>query len=126
MMTTPIRRFSLALALIGLMGSTAACAATDAAEAPTVAVAAGTLIDVRTPEEFAAGHLEGAINIPVELPTFAARIAELDPAVEYVVYCRSGRRADVALDQMATIGLTGINLGSVEQASAATGIRVVR
>jgi phage shock protein E len=124
-MKTPSRRITLAFALIGLMGATAACAATDAAEEP-LAVAAGTLIDVRTPEEFAEGHLEGAINIPVELPTFAAQVAELDPDVEYLVYCRSGRRADVALDYMGSIGLSGVNLGSVERASSVTGLSVVR
>jgi rhodanese-related sulfurtransferase len=84
------------------------------------------LIDVRTPAEFAEGHLEGAINMPVELATFPAPVAQLDPDVEYRVYCRSGRRAGVALEYMATIGLSGQNLGSVDQASAATGIRVVR
>jgi phage shock protein E len=125
MMKTSLRRIALALALVGLMGSAAACSTTDAAEAPMV-VAAGTLIDVRTPAEFAEGHLEGAINMPVELPTFAAQVAELDPDVEYLVYCRSGRRADVALDYMGSIGLSGVNLGSVEQASSATGVRVVR
>lgn len=125
MMKTPLRRTALALALLGLMGSAAACTATDAAVEP-LAVAAGTLIDVRTPEEFAEGHLEGAINMPVELPTFAAQVAELDPDVEYLVYCRSGRRADVALDYMGSIGLTGVNLGSVERASSVTGISVVR
>jgi phage shock protein E len=125
-MKTLTRRIALALTLVGLMGTAAACAPSEAAVAPSVMVAAGTLIDVRTPQEFAEGHLEGAINIPVELPTFAAQVAELDPDVEYLVYCRSGRRADVALDLMGSIGLSGVNLGSVEQASTATGISIVR
>jgi rhodanese-related sulfurtransferase len=84
------------------------------------------LIDVRTPAEFAQGHLEGAINMPVELPTFPDQVAQLDPDVEYLVYCRTGRRADIALEYMATIGLSGQNLGSVDEASAATGVPVVR
>ena len=56
-------------------------------------VAAGaTLVDVRTPEEFAAGHLPGAVNIPVdELPR---RFSELgSPEKPLVVYCRSGARS---------------------------------
>jgi phage shock protein E len=129
MMNNMTRRIVLALALVGLMGSTAACSSVDTAApaAASVALAEGTmLIDVRTPAEFAEGHLEGAINMPVELATFPAQVAQLDPDVEYLVYCRSGRRADVALEYMATIGLSGQNLGSVDQASAATGIRVVR
>jgi rhodanese-related sulfurtransferase len=125
-MQTRTRRIALALALVGLMGTAAACTATEAAEAPPTVVAAGTLIDVRTAEEFAGGHLEGAINLPVELPTFADQVALLDPDIDYLVYCRTGRRADIALEYMAGVGLRGENLGSVEQASAATGIRIVR
>ena len=55
------------------------------------------LLDVRTPAEYAEGHLPGARNIPhTEL---AARIAELDGArtSDIVVYCRSGSRAAQAL-----------------------------
>lgn len=55
------------------------------------------VLDVRTPEEFAAGHLPGAINIPnAEL---AARVKELDGArdSDIVVYCRTGKRAGEAL-----------------------------
>ena len=55
------------------------------------------VLDVRTPEEFASGHLPGAINIPhAEL---AARVAELDGARDrdIVVYCRTGRRSGEAL-----------------------------
>ena len=55
------------------------------------------VLDVRTPEEFAAGHLPGAINIPhTEL---ASRVAELEGSRDndIVVYCRSGTRAATAL-----------------------------
>lgn len=55
------------------------------------------VLDVRTPEEFAAGHLPGAINIPHK--ELASRVAELDGSREsdIVVYCRSGARAATAL-----------------------------
>jgi len=55
------------------------------------------VLDVRTPEEFAAGHVPGAINIPhTEL---AARVAELEGSrdSDIVVYCRTGKRAAEAL-----------------------------
>jgi rhodanese-related sulfurtransferase len=55
------------------------------------------VLDVRTPEEFAAGHVPGAINIPhTEL---AARVAELEGSRDrdLVVYCRTGARAATAL-----------------------------
>src|SRR5215467_12759260 len=45
-----------------------------------------TVLDVRPPDEFALGHLPGAVNIP--LRELAARLAELDPALEIVAYCR--------------------------------------
>ncbi len=64
------------------------------------------VLDVRTPEEFAAGHVPGAKNIPVDqLPN---RLAELAGAKdkEVVVYCRSGRRAETALTTLSTQGFT--------------------
>ena len=53
------------------------------------------LLDVRTPQEFNAGHIEGAVNIPVQ--ELASRIAELgSPDRAVVVYCRSGVRSHQA------------------------------
>ena len=66
------------------------------------------VIDVRTPTEFAAGHIAGAQNIDVEAADFASRIASLDKKASYLVYCRSGRRSAIAADQMAAAGFTDI------------------
>ena len=52
-----------------------------------------TVIDVRTPEEFAEGHIEGATNIDFYSPTFGNDIMTLDAGQEYAVYCRSGNRS---------------------------------
>jgi phage shock protein E len=76
--------------------------------AEIVASPQSIVIDVRTPEEFAAGHLEGAVNYNVEGPDFASQIATLDPADVYAVYCRSGNRSQVAVAQMQKIGINGI------------------
>jgi len=46
--------------------------------------------------------------------------------MDYLVYCRTGRRADVAIQYMAPLGFTTTNLGSLEDASEATGVRIVR
>ena len=46
--------------------------------------------------------------------------------MDYLVYCRTGSRADAAIEYMDTLGFTTTNLGSVDAASDATGIRVVR
>lgn len=72
-----------------------------------------TVIDVRTPAEFAEGHLPGAVNINVEDPAFPDAVAALDPDANYAVYCRSGNRSRVAMDFMTqagvphTVGLEG-------------------
>ena len=62
------------------------------------------LLDVRTPAEFAAGHIEGAVNLDVESATFPQMLATLDPGKSYAVYCRSGNRSKTA---MATMGQSG-------------------
>jgi rhodanese-related sulfurtransferase len=87
----------------------------DAASVQVVAAAEAvemlpdrTIIDVRTPGEFAAGHLDGAVNIDVQAADFGDRIAELDPDGAYLVYCRSGRRSAIAAEQMAEAGFTDI------------------
>jgi rhodanese-related sulfurtransferase len=63
------------------------------------------VIDVRTPEEFAQGHLEGAELIDFNGADFDAQIAELDPDQQYLVYCRSDNRSGQAVAAMAAIGV---------------------
>lgn len=61
-----------------------------------------TLLDVRTPEEFAEGHIPGARNVPVsELPQ---RLDELDPKRNVAVYCEVGGRASRAVDLLEANG----------------------
>ena len=84
------------------------------------------LIDVRTMEEFAEGHLEGALNLNVEDGTLEAALAGLDPDASYQVYCRSGRRSAIAYDLMKANGFEDVaDLGSVEEAAATTGLPVI-
>ena len=68
----------------------------------------GRTIDVRTPEEYARGHLEGAQNINLEASDFEKTVSALDPEASYVVYCASGRRAALAIDRMESAGLTDV------------------
>ena len=72
------------------------------------------LLDVRTPEEFAAGHVEGATNIPVqELESkLTAFPAKKDQHV--VVYCRSGARSARATEILKTAGYANaVDLGGI-------------
>ena len=66
------------------------------------------VLDVRTAEEFAAGHVPGARNIAHEL--LPARLAELADARDrdIVVYCRSGRRSAIALETLRAAGFARI------------------
>jgi rhodanese-related sulfurtransferase len=61
------------------------------------------LIDVRTPEEFAAGHIAGGKLIPLD--QLASRITEIDKTKPVVFYCRSGRRSGNALNAVKDAGL---------------------
>ena len=119
-----MRRILLSITLaFGLALGASACATT--AE-PVALDPATVVIDVRTPAEFASGHLEGAVNIDVQSADFDARISELDPSGDYFVYCRSGNRSGQAIDRMEGLGFsTMTNGGSVENASSLTGIPVV-
>ena len=75
-------------------------------------VAAGArLLDVRSPEEYARGHLPGALNIPVQ--ELDRRVAEVGPTDgELVVYCRSGHRSSRAAEILRQHGFSKVhNLG---------------
>lgn len=77
------------------------------AEAKKLAEAGSRVVDVRTPQEFAQGHVPGAINIPFD--QVGARVAEIgDPAKPVVLYCRSGRRSAIAARTLIDLGFTQI------------------
>lgn len=67
------------------------------------------IIDVRTPVEFAEGHLEGAVNIDYTAENFSEVIADLNPDAHYIVYCRTGRRSAKACAEMAQAGLSNVS-----------------
>ena len=82
------------------------------------------IVDVRTPEEFAAGHLQGAVNLDVSASTFDSQISALDKDVVYAVYCRSGNRSTIAVGKMSDAGFTNLfnfNKGGFAELAAAGG-----
>lgn len=104
--------------------------ATGCAQSPatsSITVEAGTVIlDVRTPAEFASGHLDGAINVDVQSPEFEAVVSALELDGSYLVYCRSGNRAATAIDRMSALGFTSLqNGGGLDDAAGATGLDIV-
>jgi len=62
------------------------------------------LIDVRTPGEFAAGHLKDAINIDMLNPLGFKKLLSLDKDKVYVIYCRTGHRSGVVVSAMEKMG----------------------
>ena len=87
----------------------------SSAEARQLVQAGARLVDVRTPGEFAAGHIPGAINIPVQ--QLDARMSELQPKdAAVVVYCRSGHRSGNAARMLKNAGFAAVHdLGSMSR-----------
>ena len=63
------------------------------------------LIDVRTPEEYAEGHIEGALNIDfMNPPAFDKEFSALDTSKPLMIYCRSGNRSRRAAEKLKAMG----------------------
>lgn len=66
------------------------------------------IVDVRTPEEFSAGHIEGATMIDFEAPDFRSNLSKLDKTAPYFIYCRSGNRSGQAREIMDEMGFSSV------------------
>jgi rhodanese-related sulfurtransferase len=62
------------------------------------------VLDVRTPGEFAQGHLEGAVLVDYRSPGFREEMAGLEKTKTYLVYCRTGNRSARAMGVMGELG----------------------
>lgn len=67
------------------------------------------VIDVRTPQEFADGYIENAINIDFYSATFRDELNKLDKGKTYLIYCRSGGRSGNALNIMEELNFTKVH-----------------
>ena len=78
------------------------------------------LLDVRTPEEFAAGHVKGAENLNFRAPDVREQVAKLDKEQTYVLYCASGNRSGQTLKLMEEAGFKNVvNAGGFKDLKAA-------
>ena len=87
--------------------------------------AAPVVIDVRSPQEYASGALEGAVSVP--LVALEARIRDLVPdrATPIVLYCASGGRSAMACALLARLGYQAVSdAGGLRAAAAALGMAV--
>jgi rhodanese-related sulfurtransferase len=62
------------------------------------------VLDVRSPEEFAKGHVPGAVNVDINAPDFAAKVASFDKKQTILVNCHAGSRGAVASAELARLG----------------------
>jgi rhodanese-related sulfurtransferase len=67
------------------------------------------ILDVRTPEEFASGHIAGAVNIDFNSVEFENEITRLNPSETYAIYCRSGSRSGKAASIMHIAGFHDVS-----------------
>lgn len=106
--------FKGAAIAIFLMVSTIACNAQQQVNVQTFEQAInqnnGVLIDVRTPEEFNAGHIAGATNIDIYSNSFEQQIKQINKTKTVLVYCRSGSRSAQAANILRRNGYQVLDL----------------
>lgn len=85
----------------------------SAAEARRLITGGAKLVDVRSPGEFASGHIDGAVNIPVQ--ELDQRMAEIGPKdTTVILYCQSGARSALAARRLKDAGYASVhNLGAM-------------
>ena len=126
---TTMRRRLIALALAALLSAAALCTldacagggetyrtiTSDEAAKMLQEESIKFIVDVRTPEEYEAGHIPGAINIPVE--SIGDEPPSMLPATDelVMVYCRTGKRSAQAAQQLVDLGYTNVvDFGGIE------------
>ena len=119
--------------LLVLAPLTSACGGSASSSDTSVPVGKLTLtpatkiIDVRTPDEFAAGHISGAVNLDFEGGALASGLASLDKDAAYSVYCHSGRRSALAKQAMEEAGFSNVtDLGGIEAAAKMLALPIVK
>ncbi|MEJ6718564.1 MAG: rhodanese-related sulfurtransferase [Akkermansiaceae bacterium] len=103
-MKTALTSFVSFLLLVGFVGGDvipigAGKAAAKLKKDPKIVV-----VDLRTPKEFFAGHIKGAININMNDKNFAAKLGKLDRKKTYLMHCRSGGRSSASLQVWKRLG----------------------
>lgn len=114
-----VKRYGMVLAALAVVLAVpiAACGSSDNAIETVSPVEASevlnpdpdaVVLDIRTPDEFAQGIIDGAINVDFYAPDFAEQLDELDKDAHYIVYCRSGNRSGQAMATFADLGFAQV------------------
>lgn len=111
-------RLVLALAMVAPVLGITSCGRSDAngtvvritamEAVKVIAQGEDTVVDLRSPGDFAAGHVAGAVNINASAPGFGDRVAKLDESATYLVYARTKADSARAADRMAELGIDRI------------------
>jgi len=107
--------FVASFAFVGCSGASddpaGSAGSSGSSRAHELVEAGATLLDVRTTGEFASGHIDGAINIP--LSSLASRVSEIPSDQPVVVYCLSGGRSASAASELTSRGYEVHDLGAM-------------
>ena len=107
----------LLVSTVVLLAILSGCSTSEAEDLSPQNSVIDVVIDVRTPMEYADGHVEGSLNLDVESGTFESSLESLDKELTYLVYCRSGRRSAIAANLMRERGFEVFDLGSIQNMS---------
>ena len=66
------------------------------------------VVDIRTPDEFAKGHIKGALNINMNDKDFSKKLAKLDRKKTYLMHCRSGGRSSASIPVWNRLGFKNV------------------
>ena len=66
------------------------------------------MLDVRTEQEYKAGHIPNAVLIDVRSPDFEKKVKDLDKSKTYLIHCAAGRRSVTACDKLETLGFKNL------------------
>ena len=66
------------------------------------------VVDIRTPEEFAKGHIKGAVNINMNSKDFSEKLGKLERDKTYIMHCRSGGRSASSLPVWKRLGFKNV------------------
>ncbi len=111
-----MNRLKSSITILALACSTAVSAQTDgrelAPEAFQSAIAEGkaVLVDVRTPAEYASGHIAGSVNIDWSAKDYEAGFSQLDPNKPVLLYCLGGGRSEQAMEYLEGKGYSAAHL----------------
>ena len=117
----------LSMVVTACSSSSTASDSSDTTIVDIALIPASRVIDVRTAEEFAEGHVKGARNLDIRNGDFEAALENLEKDDPYSVYCRSGNRSATAVELMRNAGFTNVvDLGALEDAAQSLALPIVQ